>query len=166
MGKCHQQNTNSHLFCVESLFENPRNKKILCTSALNIYIMSTFILLFYICKNVIFIHRITSLFLRPWQIPPLAPVSRRGGIFMMNVHWSRTSEDQVEKFEIVEWLIETAHWKVLKLGGHQSSENSPLPSPVSVPVNWLHNHSQDNHQTTVLKYYKSVKYWGNRMKLT
>ena len=31
MGKCHQQNTNSHLFCVESLFENPRNKKILCT---------------------------------------------------------------------------------------------------------------------------------------
>ena len=34
--------------------------------------------------------------------PPLAPVSRRGGIFMMNVHWSRTSEDQVEKFEIVE----------------------------------------------------------------
>ena len=130
-----------------------------------LYIISTFILLFYICKNVIFIHRITSLFLRPWQIPPLAPVSRRGGIFMMNVHWSRTSEDQVEKFEIVEWLIETAHWKVLKLGGHQSSENSPLPSPVSVPVNWLHNHSQDNHHTTVLKYYKSVKYWGNRMKL-
>ena len=68
--------------------------------------------------------------------------------------------DQVEKFEIVEWLIETAHWKVLKLGGHQSSENSPLPSPVSVPVNWLHNHSQDNHQTTVLKIYKKCKTLG------
>ena len=95
MGKCHQQNTNSHLFCVESLFENPRNKKILCTwyfwftnetpnSLWNIYSIYTFILLFYI--------RITSLFLMPWQIPPLAPVSRCGAIFMMNVHWSRTSE--------------------------------------------------------------------------